>query len=474
MKRFQLFIIFSVLLFTLIITSGCYTSFQTVRYHRASVGDDYLAEETVYVEEEEPVEVNTVLEYRPSRLVIQKTYFDYGGYVRKVRYVAYDPWDEPFVDAFYYDDPDIYVNIYIGSVYPHVYYHWYNPFFYAGYYVAWMPPVGWYDPWWCGPVYYPVPIYYPAPIIIYDPPYYGGGYVRPPVHYGKRDWDRRQITDRRRIVRGGSRSGENPGRRELADARRINQRDITRRTIKSPARPARRITQDAHKLPEKKRSIRRDDRARRIERESSFTEVRQPREGRSSRRETDYRGVKNRSSGIHTVKQSGILTTQQRPQADRARSEKQRIASNNDRFFSHSSRDERSRIGAGNDRRKAGTKESALSRPTRKYEKSGTTRQTGKPYQQSYTGSHSDKVKRSYRNSGKTINRPAEKKKSYQTTVRKNSRKESRLSRSTRTYSGNKSVVKNNSTRKSYSKAEKPKSKTSGKTSRSSKRGIRR
>ncbi len=477
MKRFQLFILLGVLIFTLILTGGCYTSFQTVRYQRAGVGDGYLAGETVYVEDEEPAEVTTVLEYRPSRLVIRKTYFDYGGYVRRVRYVTYDPWDEPFVDEYYYDDPDIYLNIYIGSVYPRFYYRWYDPFFYTGYYVAWMPPVagwyGWYDPYWCGPVFYPGPVYYPAPIIIYDPPYYGGGYVPPPVYYGKRDWDRRQVTDRRRIVRRGSHGGDNPGRRQVVGARRISRRDIASREVEPSARPVRGITREARNLPEKKRIVRRDEQVRRTERKSDITREHRVRESRSAGRETDSRRVKERTSGIRTVKQ-GRSSAVRQTRSNGLREAKQRIASDIRGFFSRPGGKEKSGIRSGNKQKNTSRKLSTTSRSTRNYEKSGTARKIGRSYRNSYSGSQQVKGKRDNGKSKNTIRRPATKTKHYRNTVKSDSRKKTGVTRNTRSHSGSRSAVKSSSSRKSYSKTAKPKSKSSSRTSRSSKRTIRR
>ncbi|MFZ0389341.1 MAG: hypothetical protein WAN36_02695 [Calditrichia bacterium] len=216
MKRFNLIKHSAVLLLSFVLFSGCYTTFQSARQDQAvdygytqTNDDGYYEEEEAYTEE--PVE----LRYRPSRLVVEKTYYDYPTYVKRVKYVVYDEWNDPY---YVYDDgPDIYLNVYIGSGYrPWRHPHWRANWWYD---FAWCSPVYvtgpvWWDPWWnpgwafyppypVYPVYGP-PVYYPP--VYYNPPYYGGGgwETRPKREQQKRDWDRRSSTGSRIVSRPGS------------------------------------------------------------------------------------------------------------------------------------------------------------------------------------------------------------------------------------------------------------------------------
>lgn len=204
MKSFQyLFMTF----FILFVASGCYTTFYSVK-HTSAVHDGYYVEREYYVDEyendfeDEYLEEST-LSYQPSRLVIKKTYFDYGNYVRRVKYVAYDyePWYDPYPEI-YYSDPVVYFNFHFGFGFYHPYRPWHP---YPGVYITGV----WFDPWYCYPVhypiYYPVPVHYPYPVY-YDPPYYTH---HPYRNYQKRDWDRRTPTDNRRFATGGKRGDYN-------------------------------------------------------------------------------------------------------------------------------------------------------------------------------------------------------------------------------------------------------------------------
>ncbi len=200
MKSFQyLFMTF----FILFVASGCYTTFYSVK-HTSAVHDGYYIESEYYVEEfaddiEDEYIEETTLSYQPSRLVIKKTYFDYGHYVRRVKYVAYDyePWYDPY-PVIYYNDPVVYINFHFGFGFYHPYRPWHP---YPEVYITGV----WFDPWYCYPVhypiYYPVPVYYPYPVY-YDPPHYTH---HPYRNYQKRDWDRRTPTDNRRFATGGKR-----------------------------------------------------------------------------------------------------------------------------------------------------------------------------------------------------------------------------------------------------------------------------
>ncbi len=204
-KKMKTLNIFSTILFTLIsfiIISGCYTTFQSVR-RTSAIEDDYYLDEYDYYNDEYIEE--TALEFRPSRIIVETRYFDYGNYVRRVKYVAYDydPWYDPYPIT-YYDGPAISINIHLGFGFSYFYRPWHPVHFYPGVYFAWGPTYPWYDPWFCYPdyypIYYPTPVYYPYPVP-YHHPYYAGPYHA--RNYKKRDWNRRQqnvgsrIADRR-------------------------------------------------------------------------------------------------------------------------------------------------------------------------------------------------------------------------------------------------------------------------------------
>jgi hypothetical protein len=197
MKRFH-YIFASIISLVLLVTiTSCYTTFQSVR--RGNIEPEYY-EEPYYdseysdyendFEDTEPTVEGTTLEYKPTRLVVEKTYFDYGGYVRRVKYVVYDEYEEEW-DEYYYPEKVI-IYYYFGYPYYRTWFHFgYNPIFYVG----WHPIYTWYDPWYCPPIYYPVyhpwPVYCPYPVYYYNPPYHGDSYVSYP-NYKKREWDRRQ------------------------------------------------------------------------------------------------------------------------------------------------------------------------------------------------------------------------------------------------------------------------------------------
>jgi hypothetical protein len=251
MKSFQyLFMSF----FILFVATGCYTTFYSVKHTSAADGG-YYVENGYYAEEladdytDEYIE-ETTLSYRPSRLVIEKTYFDYGHYVRKVKYVAYDydPWYDPY-PVVYYDDPIIYINFHFGFGFYHPYRPWHP---YPGVYIA----GGWFDPWWCHPVhypiYYPVPIYYPYPVY-YDPPHYTH---HPYRNYQKRDWDRRTSTDNRRFASGGKRGEYNSYGRSYNELNR-NSKDKSTASTKG-IRTSTTIPQDQNKPSGSRESARRN------------------------------------------------------------------------------------------------------------------------------------------------------------------------------------------------------------------------
>lgn len=212
------------LFFIVLLTQSCYTTLQTAR---SSGEDNYDTvysnsdEDDYYLNDDNPVYAQTVLTFRPSRFVVVKEkHYGVGNYHRKAKYTVYeyDPWYDPWYDPYvYYSSYDrfsfsFYINIGLPP-------HRHRPWLYVAYYYPysyWEPWIVWYDPYdpWCwNPVWYPYPIY--SPIIIYDPtPIHGPDY--PPVHYDpyyppdsdreykKRDWDKRQPGDGRRIVGRGS------------------------------------------------------------------------------------------------------------------------------------------------------------------------------------------------------------------------------------------------------------------------------
>lgn len=234
MKPFQLFIIALSVFVVTLMTNSCYTTFGTVR-------DAGLSSVAVYTEdsgydddyEAEAPESQVTLQYRPSRLVVKKTYYDYGRHVRTVRYSFYDSWEDPDyyapVAGVYDDGPDFYFNISFGIDY-FPYRWWRHSVYFPAFPIVWQPPL-WYDPWWCDlvyypvyyPFYYPLPVYYP-PVYYYDPPYFGS--VPSPKKYQRRDWDRRKPVSGRRIVRGGGRVEKaRDGNRDDTRRRRIVRRD---------------------------------------------------------------------------------------------------------------------------------------------------------------------------------------------------------------------------------------------------------
>ncbi|GAB4339309.1 MAG: hypothetical protein Kow0037_24150 [Calditrichia bacterium] len=204
--------------------TGCYTTFRSVSYSASGAdyggsnvfvsGNEYESEivETAY-SEPLPEEETVVLQFRPSRLVVQKTYFNYGGHIRKVYYVADDPWywDEPI---FGYSEPDIFIHIGFGST-------------------VFVPDP--FDFWWASPVYYPVipvvpvipyytwypvwtgPVWYPP--VCWAPPVWHPYPVKP---YGRRDWDRRRMVTHRPANRGPKRDLQRP---EQGTDRRITRPD---------------------------------------------------------------------------------------------------------------------------------------------------------------------------------------------------------------------------------------------------------
>ncbi len=204
-KKMKTLQIFSTILYTLLfltIINGCYTTFYSVK-RASAIEDEYYLDEYDYYNDEYIEE--TTLEFRPSRFIVETRYFDYGNYVRKVRYIAYDydPWYDPYPIT-YYEGSGISINIHLGFGFSYFYHPWHPVHFYPDVYFAWGPTYPWYDPWFCYPIYYPVyyptPVYYPYPVP-YHHPYYSGPYHA--RNYKKRDWDRRQqqagsrIADRR-------------------------------------------------------------------------------------------------------------------------------------------------------------------------------------------------------------------------------------------------------------------------------------
>ena len=163
MKRFQV-VFATVLSFVFLMTiTSCYTTLKT--FHKDDAADvNYYPEESsqvnyagyndedYYYDNNESVAEVTKLEYRPTRLIVTKTYYDYGRYVKKVKYYVYDdyydPWYDPYYISYYYE-PGITVHINfgfnVGYYYPHRYWHRYV--YAPGFYVGWGPVYTWYDPW---------------------------------------------------------------------------------------------------------------------------------------------------------------------------------------------------------------------------------------------------------------------------------------------------------------------------------------
>lgn len=226
-KQFAL--VYTILVFLMF--NGCYTTFHAVRQDDSFSSEipsgvysdeDYYSYDSEYgqYDEDQPETVSSELHFLPSRLVVEKTYYDYGEYVREIRYVNYDPY--PWMDPYYYDYyPNFHVNFTIqaGS------YGWHRPWVYAFvppvFSPAWYPIVVISDPWCYYPVYYPVycpvyyPVYYPVPVYPYGS-YYSHVDKKP---YKKRDWDKRQPKEGPRIGRrpsggvnqGGNGSGNSQG-----------------------------------------------------------------------------------------------------------------------------------------------------------------------------------------------------------------------------------------------------------------------
>ena len=139
-KKMKTLQTFSTILFTLLfltIISGCYTTFHSVK-RTSAIEDDYYLDEYDYYNDEYIEE--TTLEFRPSRFIVETRYFDYGNYVHKVKYVAYDydPWYDPYPLA-YYDGPAISINIHLGFGFSYFYHPWHPIHFYPGVYFAWGP-----------------------------------------------------------------------------------------------------------------------------------------------------------------------------------------------------------------------------------------------------------------------------------------------------------------------------------------------
>ncbi len=233
MKRFQLNFIALYTLIAIFSFMGCYTTFRTARDYDPGVpvSSDYSYEDQAdqWYEEEDSfnqAEYST-LEFRPPRLVVKKTYHDYGRYVRTVKYTlyAYDPWGDPYFD-YYHSGPDLYISIYLGG-YPYPYFRpWFRSYYYTPAYYGWTGLCTWYDPWYgypvYYPVYYPVLVYYPYPVNYY--PHHGnqGGYA---YDYRKRDWDRRNETSGRRIASRGSSNGNPATTTTEPSGRRISRRE---------------------------------------------------------------------------------------------------------------------------------------------------------------------------------------------------------------------------------------------------------
>ena len=221
MKGFSLY--FSQIMFLtalLFILNGCYTTFQSARPYDDIDEDNYTssytpdADEMYYQGEEAPEYSESQLSLRPSRLMVEENYYGYNDYLRKVKYTVYDydPWYDPYYYSSGYDRFSFYFHI--GVSYP--YYHhrpWFYPVYYQPPYYCWEPFITWYDPWYGNPGWYPYPVYYPIyvyyPYPVYDNPHHP---TAPDREYNKRDWDKRQPVDGRRIAsRTPSNSHQDPG-----------------------------------------------------------------------------------------------------------------------------------------------------------------------------------------------------------------------------------------------------------------------
>lgn len=285
MNRFQKTLFSTTIFFILLAFSGCYTTFQSVRYGAAGVNNGYYSHENSYYSDENTLihEGYTTLNYTPDRWVVRATYFDYGGYVRTERYIYDARWCDPF-PATYYNEPRYSVNFHFGWQYPpgRPPYKWYGhdwwfTIAYLPYYpVAWTP--GWWDPWWHDIVYVPVIIYPPPPIIvepIYDPPYDDGsspssGHGPGPTD-GKRDWDRRQPSDRGKIVRRSGRNDDRVDRRPSPDRRRTVTRPgpaTTGRSIET-SRTAQRHIDSNQRSRQTERRVERSSTRSRVERHTN-------------------------------------------------------------------------------------------------------------------------------------------------------------------------------------------------------------
>jgi hypothetical protein len=233
----------------LFILNGCYTTFQDAQatddfsngYYYTQ---DYASEndEFYYEGDNYPDYAETRLTYRPSRLVVvENRYHNYRKYLRKVKYVVYeyDPWYDsydPWYDPYYYvnDYDRFYFSFYIGIGNPYYSHFWIN-FGYSPFpYYCWGPVRVWYDPWYWHPVWYPYPVYYPVYVYDHHPYYYNPYPVyhkphNPPAagwDYNKRDWQKRQPNDGRRIVsRTPSNGRQDPGVKDSNTSRIIRRSD---------------------------------------------------------------------------------------------------------------------------------------------------------------------------------------------------------------------------------------------------------
>lgn len=148
--------------------SSCYTTFKALQKEEASYQPEYslqrsapdsIAESENYSSDYQELLPEPELRYRPSQVVVNNYYFDYGDYIRLVKYrssFVFTPFYEPYyVDYFYFASD----------------YFWYPAWAYV------PPPPGL----WIeigigiGPVFPPMgPIYCPPPIVVAPP-------VSPPV-----------------------------------------------------------------------------------------------------------------------------------------------------------------------------------------------------------------------------------------------------------------------------------------------------
>lgn len=314
MKPFRLLIIAVSVFVISLMTNSCYTTFGTVR--EAGISSDVVyAEDSEYddYQIDEP-DSQITLQYRPSRFVVKKTYYDYGRHVRTVRYSFYDSWDDPDyyapVAGVYDDGPDFYFNISFGIDY-FPYRWWRHSVYFPEFPIVWHPPL-WFDPWWCDLVFYPVyyPIYYPLPIyyppVYYDPPYYG--HVTSAKKYQRRDWDRRKPVSGRRIVRGGGRVEKTrDGVRGDSRRRIVRRGDDDRRRKSDISRIRNKPVNDKHRIVRGKRNtIRRDS-------ERATKTKRQERDIRmASGRSTTQSGTRIRTSHSSRTDSRGKRITDRR------------------------------------------------------------------------------------------------------------------------------------------------------------------